>query len=301
MTLRVARGVAWLLLTCMAPVEAQDFWSHWGDGRAELNGYRLTQPRYGAERAGTAVLIFVTEDFNDRLRVKAEGREPGAEKYPVMKLNEVRDFQTGIYDYNVMTSTFARVESGWPVAKVSFSSQEWCGHVYHQIVPRGHRVGGISHSYFEGEADGLETLDLPNGGVFADALPILLRGWRGSFLKPGERASVPLLPRLIDARMQHRPLAWGRAMISRAASDAEVEVPAGRFTTTRWTVAVDGGETLSYDIEVQPPYRLVRWSSSSGELAELLGSERIAYWKLTGTGGEAELAKLGLEPPTSSR
>ena len=278
-----------------------DFWSHWGDGRAELNGYRLTQPRYGAERSGTAVLIFVTEDFNDRLRVKAEGREPGVEQYPVMKLNEVRDFQTGIYDYNVMTSTFARVEPGWPVAKVSFSSQEWCGHVYHQIVPRGGRVAGISHSYFEGEADGRETLELPNGGVFADALPILLRGWQGSFLKPGERTSVPLLPRLIDARMRHRPLAWGTATISRSASDAEVEVPAGRFATTRWTVVVDGGETLSYDIEAQPPYRLVRWSSSSGELAELLGSERIAYWKLNGSGGEAELAKLGLEPTTRSR
>ena len=279
MTTRMTRSVAWLLLTCTAPVGAQDFWSHWGDGRAELNGYRLRQPRYGAERSGTAVLIFVTEDFNDRLRVKAEGREPGAEVYPVMKLNEVRDFQTGIYDYNVMTSTFARVERGWPVAKVSFSSQEWCGHVYHQIVPRGERVGGISHSYFEGEADGRETLKLPEGGVFADVLPVLLRGWQGSFLKPGERASVPFLPRLLDARMRHRPLAWGRATISRAASEFEVEVPAGRFTTTRWTVAVDGGETLTYDIEAQTPYRLVRWNSSSGELAELLGSERIAYWK----------------------
>ena len=28
------------------------FWDHWGDGRGELNGYRLVQPRYGAKRTG---------------------------------------------------------------------------------------------------------------------------------------------------------------------------------------------------------------------------------------------------------
>ena len=37
-----------------------DFWKHWGDGQAELNGYRLKQPRYGVVRDGTAVMIFVT-------------------------------------------------------------------------------------------------------------------------------------------------------------------------------------------------------------------------------------------------
>ncbi len=66
------RLVAWTaLLALAAPAGAQDFWKHWGDGQAEVNGYRLTQPRYGAARAGTAVYVFVTEGFSDRLRVKA--------------------------------------------------------------------------------------------------------------------------------------------------------------------------------------------------------------------------------------
>src|SRR5258708_5205492 len=78
---------------------ADEFWAHWGDGKAELDGYALTQPRYGQKRAGTAVLIFVTEDFSDSLRVKADpGKHPAADVYPVLKLNFVRDFQTGIYD-----------------------------------------------------------------------------------------------------------------------------------------------------------------------------------------------------------
>ena len=96
-----------------------DFWPHWSDNKAEMNGYRLVQPRYGAKRAGTAVLIYVTEDFSDSLRVKADpGQHPASDVYPVMKLNDVRHFQTGIYDYNVMTSTFARVV--WP-AKIRSS------------------------------------------------------------------------------------------------------------------------------------------------------------------------------------
>ena len=122
------------------PLRADDFWAHWGDGKAELNGYRLTQPRYGAPRAGTAILIYVTEDMSDSLRVKADpGKHPKSDVYPVLKLNAIRDFQTGIYDYNVMTSIFARVAPGWPVAKLSFSSQEWCGHVWHQLLPRSGR------------------------------------------------------------------------------------------------------------------------------------------------------------------
>ena len=132
-----------LLLSLAAPSPAQDFWDHWGDGKAELNGYALKQPRYGAVRTGTSVLIFVTEDFSDTLRVKADpGKHPASDVYPVMKLNAVRDFPTGIYDYNVMTSAFLRVAPGWPVAKVSFSSQEWCGHVWHQLVPRDGKLGG---------------------------------------------------------------------------------------------------------------------------------------------------------------
>src|SRR5262245_36726366 len=127
-----AAALAALLAAAPAPAAppGDDFWKHWGDGRAELSGYALVQPRYGAPRDGTAVLVFVTEDFSDSLRVKADpGRHPPSDVYPVLKLNEVRDFQTGIYDYNVMASTFVRTEwrggPPFPLVKTSFSSQEW--------------------------------------------------------------------------------------------------------------------------------------------------------------------------------
>jgi hypothetical protein len=284
----------------LAPsVPAQDFWAHWGDGKAELNGYRLTQPRYGAPRTGTGVLIFVTEDFSDALRVKADpGKHPASDVYPVLKLNALAYFQTGIYDYNVMTSTFARVAPGWPVAKISFSSQEWCGHVYHQVLPRPGALAGVLHSYFDGEADGKDDLPLPEGGVFEDALPILVRGWNGEYLKPGESRTVPLLRSLLDSRLQHRPLAWGRAAISRGARPAAAVVPAGRFDAWTWTVAEEGGPTTTYLVEAAPPYRLLRRSRDTGEDLALLGSSREPYWKLNGPGGEKYLRALGLQVPS---
>ena len=36
------------------------------------------------------------------------GKHPATDVYPVLKLNVVRDFQTGIYNYNTLTSVFAR-------------------------------------------------------------------------------------------------------------------------------------------------------------------------------------------------
>jgi hypothetical protein len=289
-----------LIALCAAPATAQDFWAHWGDGRGELNGYRLVQPRYGAPRVGTAVLVFVTEDLSDTLRVKADpGKHPPSDVYPVMKLNAVRDFQTGIYDYNVMTSVFARVAPGWPVAKLSFSSQEWCGHVYQQLLPRGARgvIEGEYHSYFDGEADGREALEMPPDGVFEDALPIVLRGWNGTYLARGASRAVRLLPSLLRARLEHKPLAWTTATIARSGRPAPLKVPAGEIEADEWMVAEAGGRTTRYFIESAPPYRLVRWSSDTGEEGALLGSTRLAYWKLNGPGGEKHLAELGLPVP----
>jgi hypothetical protein len=284
-----------LFLSLAAPSSAQDFWRHWGDGKAELNGYTLKQPRYGALRDGKAVLVFVTEDFSDALRVKADpGRHPAADVYPVLKLNAVRDFQTGIYDYNVMTSAFLRVAPGWPVAKVSFSSQEWCGHVWHQITPRNGRLQGLFHSYFDGEADGTDDLPFPKDGVLEDALPILLRRWNGAYLKAGEARTVPFLPSLLWVRLNHRPLAWTTANVARAASPRAVTMPAGRFEVDVYSVEIADGRKLGFEIETAPPYRLVRQTGPDGEELSLRGSTRLPYWQLNAPGGEKHLKELGL-------
>jgi hypothetical protein len=287
--------------TTASTARADDFWKFWGDGKAELDGYALTEPRYGQPREGTAVAVFVTEDFSEALRVKADpGKHAKSDLVPVIKLNLVRDFQTGIYDYNTMTSTFLRTEFGardfWPLMKTSFSSQEWCGHVYMQWLPRGVQLVGTSHSYFDGEADAEPQLDLPEGGIVEDALPVLVRGLRGDWLAPGTTKKVPFLRSQLRTRLLHVPAKWGEANVSRAAQSSTVKTALGPLRAYTYTVAETGGDTMTFTVEEAYPHRLVAWQSSSGESARILGSARLEYWKLHGNGDEKLLKQLGLVP-----
>jgi hypothetical protein len=284
-----------------AAAQADEFWQAWGDGKAELDGYALVQPRYGHNRDGTAVLIFVTEDFSDSLRVKADpGKHPASDVYPVLKLNFVRDFQTGIYDYNVLTSTFVRTEAGaaFPMVKVSFSSQEWCGHVYQQLLARDGRLVGESHSYFDGEADRPLALPSPAGGIVEEQVPILVRELRGRWLGPSEARTVPYLPSALRARLDHKPQAWTEATVRRAAAPSEVDSALGRVRASTFVVEEQGGDTVTWTVEEAPPHRILGWRSTSGESGRLLGSARLPYWQLHDPGGEASLRLLGLSAPT---
>jgi hypothetical protein len=252
----------WVALLWCSAANADDFWKHWGDGKAELSGYSLTQPRYGQLREGTAVLVFVTEDFSDSLRVKADpGKHPPADVYPVLKINAVRDFQTGVYDYNVMTSTFLKTESGFLPVKVSFSMQEWCGHVYQQLLARGGRLVGESHSYFDGEADAQIELPLPAEGVLEEQLPVLVRGLRGDFVAVGASKTVPFLPSALRARLEHRRQTWGQATIRRVATTTPIASALGKKFAQHVIVEEKGGPTTTWTVEAEAPHRILGWKS----------------------------------------
>jgi hypothetical protein len=133
--------------------------------------------------------------------------------------------------------------------------------------------------------------------VFEDALPVLVRVWNGELLRPGEKRSVPFLPSLLRSRLQHRPLAWTTAQLARSSVAGPVTVPAGRFDAFTYRVTVEGGVELVFDVEAAPPRRLLRFAGPSGEEGVLLGSTRLAYWKLNGPGGEKYLRELGLPVP----
>jgi len=282
---------------------APDFWTLWGDGQAELNGYRLTQPRYGQLRPGRAVLIFVTETFSQRERVKSDpGRNPPGDEFPVMKLNVMKEFQTGIYDYNVMTSAFAQLssrggQSAGDLTKLTFSSQEWCGHVFQELLFDSKRIRDVRHSYFGGE--GTESIELlwKAGGISADALPLRIRGFTAPLLQPGERRMVPFLPSLTHTRLLHRPLEWTTATLRRSQTSARIAVPAGEIEADQWDVEVKNGISTTYFVESASPHRILAWESSDGEKGELLKSTRLKYWELNKPGDEKWLEAIGLPIP----
>ena len=282
------------------PVYGDPFWSHWGDGQAELNSYDLSTPRYGAARKGTAVAIFVTETFDPAQRVKSDS----GEGLPVMKLNLVEDFPTGIYDYHWMTSTFMALErfegrsAGSPV-KITFSGQEWCGHLWSQLLFDASSARRALHSYFDGEADQGGNADYPADGIAEDMLWFWARGLAEPSLDAGESVEVRLLTALKRARVQHETADWTPAALSRSASTEQVEVPAGAFEVERWTAQTSDGYSRIFLVEAAAPYRIVQWETSEGEKAELISSERMQYWRMNSPEYEQSVERLGLKqrPP----
>ncbi len=268
----------------------------WDDGYALLSGYRWSGTRYGEQRTGQAVAIYVAEPFHTTQRVKANDAMADPDNTDrVYKLNLTRDFQTGVYDYNTMTSVFSRTSDLEPL-KISFSSAEWCGHVYEEMIIDADRIEATYSSYFQGESG---TRGLTRGGstVEEDNLHILLRGLSGDYLEPGASRTVSLLPSAFQRRLTHTDIAWQDADIERSRDIESAEVPAGRFDTNVYTVRVSDGRTGRYHVEAAYPHQIVKWEWTGGrvtEVGELTGGARLEYWELNHEGDERWLEELGL-------
>lgn len=287
---------AFVVAVSVAAGHAADFDTHWHDGKAELDGYRLTVSRYGQDRAGTAVMVYVTEPFSESKHVKVDdARANPSDTFDALKLNLVRDFQTGIYDYNTMMSVFVRSENFEPV-KIAFSSAEWCGHVYSEMIFGVKEIRGTTASYFEGES-GPINLERPGGGITEDELFIALRGLRKEFLAGGQSQTQPYLPGSFHSRLSHQKQQWTEATITRAKELAVVDVPAGKFTTIVYDLRIGDGRAGVFWIESEYPHRIVKWTLPPDVMGELTGTQRLAYWKLNAEGNEKYLDALGLKPP----
>ncbi len=170
------------------PEQFRDYWYNHG---AEISRFSLQQMRYGEIHQGDAVLIFVTEEMNPALQVKADN--PGPENVPILKLNAVRKFFTGIYPYSIMTSVFTPVDVvKYPLPfKVTASSQEWCGHVYTQLNLSNAEYRVRVHSYFEKE------------------FPFRIQKWEESYRDPADPEAKVMTTRatrthtIMDAYWQH--------------------------------------------------------------------------------------------------
>lgn len=275
-----------------SPVYDAAFWKTWGDGFAELSSYDLQYPRYGSKRPGTAVSIFVAETFANSLRVKSDpGVRDKKDEFSVMKLNLVEDFQTGIYDYNLMLQSFVALESvnerpAGVMTKVAWSSQEWCGNLFKEALFDKGAVRVTSHSYFDGEGDQALNEPTPAAAVVSeDALMLWARGMAWPVLKDGETREAPALLALQAARFKKGPMQWGKVVLSRATS-GDVDVFRAKLS--------DGRERV-YEVEKAMPHRVLKYTTSEGLEAVLVATERLKYWELNKPGGEAALEKLKLK------
>jgi len=141
-----------------------DFHSYWYNHGAEITRFELEQSRYGEIHPGHAILIFVTEPFLPDIHVKSDYESSRKKSIPVLKLNLIKRFDTGIYDYSMMKSVFTPIfteeQRYSKTLKVSTTRQDWCGHVYLQYNLDGDHYKIKQYSYFEKEGD--KTITIPS-------------------------------------------------------------------------------------------------------------------------------------------
>ena len=247
------------------------FKDYWYAGNAEITSYKLEQARYGELREGTAVLIYVTEPFLPGLQVKADNSDPS--NIPVLKLNATKNYLTGIYPYSIMTSSFYPVYDNQHALKVSFSSQEWCGHVYAQLNNRDD-FEIMSHSYFGTEAD--QDLNLPKTLLENEI-------WNKIRVNPADLpiGELEIIPSLEFIRLSHKELKSYKA----TASSSTIE------SMTTYEISYPELErTLKIDFSTEFPYTVEGWSDSFkagfGQEAKILTSKatrinriKTPYWQ----------------------
>lgn len=177
---------------------SEEFKQYWYDGTAEVNVYELKQARYGEIHEGELELIFVTEDFSRKKLVKLDDPQSALDKVPMLKLNIIKKFTTGVYPYSMMSSVFSPID-GQPVLKVTTSSQEWCGHTFMQFTKNRKGYDYELHSYFEIEGEESGKLEQV---ILEDEIFNKIR-LNPFFLPVGE---LKMIPSSMYLRLMHQPI-----------------------------------------------------------------------------------------------
>jgi hypothetical protein len=284
--------------TILGTYTPQQFQEYWYSSKAELSRYSLEQARYGEVHKGDAVFIFVTETMNPNKQVKAD--RPGPGDIPVLKLNAVRKFFTGIYPYSVMTSSFTPVEANkYPLPlKVTATTQEWCGHVYLQMNLNGDQYKVQSYSYFEKEGDQQFQLEkaIPEDAIWSRIRIAPTTLPQGEFL---------LIPAAMYVRFAHRPMEALKAM---GKLEAVHEKSPKGLSMVRYTINIEEKQRMiQICFEREFPYRIQKWTDTHRGLhrqapktittrAERTHTLNIDYWKHHNNRDRGLLKRLGLGP-----
>ncbi len=285
-------GAVWL---SAVQVGALDFYAHWADGKAEISSYEVVQPRYGALRQGYGVMIFVTESLHRQTLIKAESPTPEADQFYALKLNHILKFPTGIYDYSVMTSVFSQVDGQrhpFELRRISFSAQEWCGHVFDEALFRNGQINGHISSYFASEGRGTYQLKQPDHFASEDHLLIRIRELQGPFMDLGEVRAVEMLPSFWQLRQAHKPHAFVAGRIHKVAEE-QIELAAGVLASVRWDLHI-GQRQRTLWTEKAYPHRILRWEDDDGGRGELMRTIRVPYWQLQADADAVYRRELGI-------
>lgn len=270
------------------------FSDYWNSGKAEISSYELKQNRYGELRNGDVILIYVTEDFLIEKQVKKEfGNE---EHVPILKMNGLKKFTTGIYDYSIMTSTFTPIEFfKYPrTLKSTFTSQDWCGQSFSQINVKTGNIYFQVRSYFQSENDQEMEVDAT---YFEDDI------WTRIRLEPQALplGKIEMIPSQEFLRLQHKIFdpydAIASLILQVNDSDSDefylykIEYP-------------ELNRIVEIRCQSRFPFKILSWkeelgNSVTGEVrttsAKLIQTINESYWNLNTNNDKTLRKSLGLE------
>ncbi|WP_299062037.1 septum formation inhibitor Maf [uncultured Polaribacter sp.] len=260
----------------------KNFNNYWYAGKAEITSYKLTQARYGQIYDGTAVNIFVTEDFLPQKQVKADYQNK--KNVPILKLNSTKKYTTGIYPYAIMTSTFSPIDINKKAIKISFSAQEWCGNTFMQLNNReDFKIKFFS--YFESNAD--RNLSLKKE-VLENDFWNLLRINPAS-IKTGNYKVIPSFEFL---GLNHQEIKAYNATINLIEKDGFMYFSVSYPTLKR---------KLTIQLTKEFPYTIESWEETFTQRGKELTTKatkiktiQSAYWSKNGVTDTKERKELGL-------
>lgn len=269
---------------------------YWYQGKAEITSYSLLQNRYKDVHPGSAVLVFVTEDFLTDKQVKNDNYT-NPNSIPILKMNRVEAFPTGLYDYHIMTSTFTPAEPAVNpnTLKVTNSTTEWCGQVFTQLNYNKGYYKSQSFSYFEKEGDQstkvkaalLEDEILNRIRINPQALPT---------------GKVDMLPGTTYTRLTHKPFEKVTATNTMAAYEGDEFEGEELMVYTIEYPAFD--RVLEIVFEREAPYAIAGWKDTypsmfdrqpRSSIAKRKKSLMNAYWSKNSLSDMALRAELGLD------
>ena len=213
----------------------------------------------------------------------------------VLKTNLIRKFETGVYDYSIMTSVFTPVDQrAFPhTLKITTSSQDWCGQSFMQLNHEQNKYRVHHYSYFEKEGDENFTVDdLMN----EDELFNQIR-FDPQLLPTG---SKNMLPGTAFSRLKHIEF-----------KSYPVTLTKGRYAGADFTgknleaykiVFPDFDRTLEIIYETQFPFQIIGWTDTYAALSgerltstnKIISSKRMPYWSEHDLDDSHLRAELGL-------
>lgn len=260
--------------------------NYWFQGKAEIARYKVEQERYGEMRSAQQIMVFVTEDFSASKQVKLDDpAAAGADRVPVLKVNLLRRFVTGIYDYSLMLSVFTPFDQQQPKPslKVTTTVQDWCGHVFQQYNRTDSSFLAQTFSYFETEGDRKEEV---KADILEDEIWTLLR------LNPAVFADrkATVVPSSIFLRLRHKKLAAENARFTLRNEDNTSSLRLDFEKTDRH---------LDIRFETAFPHRILGWEETVDTKLVSRGTlENISmqqYWSEHDNQHEPLRKQIGLE------